>query len=93
MTQAQDFAERFNDLEFVKDRVMEAFVFFKELGKASDYVPEDYQPKISDYADIANPAFTIFADAHIEGVYTFSDGSKMRISRLTGSTERKASVL
>ncbi len=102
MTQAEDFAERFNALAFQRGKALSVILFLEELDNAADFLPDDGKPSASDYVSgeagahsyaPSNPAFTIFADAHMEGTYTFGDGSRMLVSRIAGTSERKASVL
>ena len=93
MTQADDFTERFNGLEYGRNNALTVVRYYVDLDKHSSFSPDEGTPDYSAFAGVQNPAFPIFIAPHLEGTYTFEDGSQMRIERTPGTTERQARAL
>ena len=101
MTLAQEYAERFNAIEYTQGNVLNVMTIFRDLDEASEYEPYPGKPEWEDYkyllgdgiAPTSSPSFAIFLNPHLEGTYTFSDGSKMLIFYNSEEKRRVAEVI
>ena len=90
---ASKYASRFNAIEYEEGRALEVMQFYDELDGVSTWDADMSVPDFKDYENVKHPVFTMFADGHLLGVYSFDDGSKMRIAWDEEAGKRKALVL
>ena len=92
MSQAEDFAARFNALEYAEGSALATLDFYESLEEASASFVPDGAAFNMDTASVKCPAIIIFGDSHLSGAWTFADGSSLRIARTDASAMPQAST-
>lgn len=74
MTQAEEFARRFNNLEYVRGNVLNVFKYFHDLDKNSEYEGDLSKPSYADYTDYIKPYLpVVMIGQHGEQQLVFTD--------------------
>ena len=93
MTLAEEYAARFSALAYKEGSAEETLSFYHEMDKACGRGHECADAAADACAAVRNPAFSIFNDAHLAGLWTVPDGSTMKIEKIADSGLRTALVI